>query len=155
MSFRINSVNRIFVLVLVIFLCAGTIIANADAGGGSSSKLSDVKKLIKRQDYKAAIEELNQLNNEESGDADVLNLLGYSYRKLENYDKALNYYQQALTVDPKHKGAHEYLGELYLQTNQLEKAEQQLTILDDICTFTCGEYRDLKKSIKTYKKNNS
>jgi len=151
MSFRINTVNWFVIAMLAMFLSAGATTANADAGGGSSSKLGDAKQAIKKEDYNAAIVKLDQLNKEESGDADVLNLLGYSYRKLEKFDEALDYYQQALNADPKHKGAHEYLGELYLQTNQLEQAEEQLAILDGICTFTCGEYRDLKKSIKKYK----
>lgn len=112
---------------------------HADAGDDSSSKLGDAKQVIKKEDYDGAIKELTRLNDAASGDADVLNLLGYSYRKLEKFDEALDYYQQALKADPKHKGAHEYLGELYLQTNQLEKAEEQLTILDEICTFACGE----------------
>jgi len=151
---RIRLASRC-VLIYVVLMALLPLHAHADAGGGSSSKLSDAKQAIKKEDYDAAIKELNRLNETESGDADVLNLLGYSHRKLEDFDKALDYYKQALNADPKHKGAHEYLGELYLQTNQLEKAEEQLAILDDICTLTCGEYRDLKKSIKTYKKNNS
>ncbi len=61
------------------------------------------------------------------------------------------YYDQALTIDPKHKGANEYLGELYLKLGQLEKAEAQLARLDDICTFGCEEYDELKAAIETYK----
>jgi tetratricopeptide (TPR) repeat protein len=151
---RIVSLPARYAFVVAVFVFFATTTVNADAGGGgSSSKLGEVNKAIKKEDYNAAIEELVRLNTEEVGDADVLNLLGYSHRKLGDFDKALEYYQQALDVDPKHKGAHEYLGELYLQTSQLEKAEEQLAILDDICLLTCGEYRDLKKSIKKYKQN--
>ena len=54
-------------------------------------------------------------------------------------------------IDPNHKGANEYLGELYLKLDQLEKAEAQLARLDDICTFGCEEYNDLKAAIETHK----
>ena len=70
---------------------------------------------------------------------------------LGDYGKSEAYYDQALMIDPKHKGANEYLGELYLKLGQLEKAEAQLARLDDICFFSCEEYDDLKAAIETYK----
>ncbi|HEX2386077.1 MAG TPA: tetratricopeptide repeat protein, partial [Candidatus Binatia bacterium] len=86
-------------------------------------------------------------------DADVHNLLGYSYRKLGNYDKALEHYRTALKLDPRHRGAHEYLGELYLETNRLPDAENELSALKKNCPWfgKCEEYEDLKAEIEKYK----
>jgi tetratricopeptide (TPR) repeat protein len=83
----------------------------------------------------------------------VANLLSYSYRKLKNYDAALKYYQQALSISPKHKSVNEYLGALYLETGEIDKAKQRLAILDDGCFFSCSEYTRLKRSIKEYESN--
>jgi tetratricopeptide (TPR) repeat protein len=84
-----------------------------------------------------------------------MSLLGFSYRKTQNYENALTMYQWALKVEPRHRGANEYLGELYLETDQFDKAMQQLEILDSLCTFNCKEYSTLKKAIDTYQKSAS
>jgi cytochrome c-type biogenesis protein CcmH/NrfG len=80
--------------------------------------------------------------------ADGFNLLGYSYRNLKKYDESLVAYKQALTLDPKHRGAHEYIGIAYVQMGQMDKARDHLAQLNKICTFSCEEYRDLKKAIE-------
>ena len=77
--------------------------------------------------------------------------MGFAFRNLGDYGKSQTSYDQALSIDPKHKGANEYLGELYLKLGQLEKAESQLARLDDICTFGCREYDKLKAAIEAYK----
>ena len=64
-----------------------------------------------------------------------INLLGYSHRNLKMNDKAFVYYEKALSLDPRHKGAHEYIGELYLKLKQPEKAKEHLAKLDSICFF--------------------
>jgi Flp pilus assembly protein TadD len=94
---------------------------------------------------------LTKAEEAEPNNADVLNLLGFSYRKLGEFEQSLTYYQRALTLEPQHRGANEYLGELYLQMGDLPKAEERLARLDRICTFGCEEYSDLKKAIKEYK----
>ena len=106
--------------------------------------------MIENKQFEQAILELNQADQD---DADVANLLGYSNRKLENYEVALKYYQHALSIDPEHKGANEYLGELYLETGEIDKAKQRLVILDDACFFPCSEYTTLKSSIIKYESN--
>ena len=68
-------------------------------------------------------------------------------RNQKKYDESLVAYKQALTLNPKHKGAHEYIGEAYIQMGQLDKAKEHLAILDKLCFFSCEEYRDLKKAI--------
>ena len=84
--------------------------------------------------------------------ADALNYLGFSYRKMGEMDEALEYYNKALAINPDHKGANEYLGELYLEMNNLDKAQERLAKLHDICGGGgCEEYADLKEQIDTYK----
>jgi hypothetical protein len=65
----------------------------------------------------------------------------------------MEYYQRALKLDSNHRGAHEYLGELYLDMNQIENAERQLAALKKACPWfgKCGEYEDLKKAVDEYK----
>ena len=81
--------------------------------------------------------------------------MGYSHRKARTPDLAAaeRYYDAALKIDPKHRGALEYSGELYLMLGNLPKAEERLAVLDKACTFGCDEYRDLKATIAEYKAN--
>jgi hypothetical protein len=111
----------------------------------------DAVKHINKEEYDDAITLLKALNSVAPGDADVLNYLGYVNRQLDKDALAMAYYGEALEIKPRHKGANEYLGELYLKTGDLEKAEAQLELLDDICTFGCSEFRDLRDKIAEFK----
>jgi tetratricopeptide (TPR) repeat protein len=130
---------------------------NAFADGGtagparSPDKLDGVRAQITANNFPAAIDELKRLND--TGDADWNNLMGYSLRKgpTPDFAGAEKFYNEALRIDPKHRGALEYSGELYLQTGDLAKAEQRLAALDKACFFGCEEYSDLKKAIAQYK----
>jgi tetratricopeptide (TPR) repeat protein len=64
---------------------------------------------------------------------------------------AFKYYNEALRIDPDHKGAHEYIGEAYLMVNNLPKAEEHLGRLNKLCFFPCSEYTELKKAVERYK----
>ena len=114
-------------------------------------KLSAVRAQIAAKNFPGAIDELKRLND--TGSADWNNLMGYSLRKQPTPDfaGAERFYDEALRIDPKHRGALEYSGELYLQTGNLEKAEQRLAALDKACFFPCSEYSDLKKAVAQYK----
>jgi len=83
--------------------------------------------------------------------ADAYNYLGYAERNRGNLDIAFKYYDRALALDPKHLGVREYLGETYLLTDNLPKAEEQLSALNKLCFFSCSEYRELKEKIADYK----
>jgi Flp pilus assembly protein TadD len=122
-----------------------------DDDKAAQSEYSLAKQAIKDGDYDVAINKLARLQEEDPNDADVLNLLGYGYRKTGNHDQARGYYLQALAIEPKHRGANEYLGELYLETEQLNKAEKRLAVLDSACWLGCEEFTDLKESIDKYK----
>src|SRR5437899_2540171 len=76
------------------------------------------------------------------GDADAWNELGHAQRKMGNMDAALSSYDKALKINPKHRGAHEYLGEAYLQMGDLARAEQELKVLDKLCFLPCEQYSD-------------
>jgi tetratricopeptide (TPR) repeat protein len=79
--------------------------------------------------------------------ADVNNLLGYSSRNLNQYSAAAIYYSKALKIDPKHLGALEYQGVLFLKTNKLASAKSNLAKLKALCGVSCEEYKDLLKEI--------
>lgn len=79
--------------------------------------------------------------------ADVLNYMGFVSRKLGNYDAALTYYGEALAIDPAHLGATEYLGELYIQMGELDRARTQLARLDDLCAYGCEQREELARWI--------
>ena len=139
---------------LSLFLASSGAFAAASWNDSSSERNVDfaaAMSKIKAGDYTGAIDSLLKVTKAEPKNADAYNYLGYSHRKLGQFDEALGYYQTALKIDPEHLGANEYLGELYLQTAQLPKAEKQLDILDDLCFFGCSEYRELKKKIAEYK----
>jgi tetratricopeptide (TPR) repeat protein len=118
-------------------------------------KLSAVRAQIAAKNFPGAIDELKRLND--TGDADWNNLMGYSLRKSPTPDfaGAEKFYDEALRIDPKHRGALEYSGELYLQMGDLVRAEQRLAALDKACFFGCEEYSDLKKAIAQYKGGDS
>ena len=144
-------------LVLGLSFCLGTSAFAAGNGGGNArsepSEYRKAVKAIKKEDYAQAVELLQQVVDENPKNANAWNYMGYSLRNLNKYDEALAAYEQALQIKPKHKGALEYLGELYLQTGQLEKAKVTLQRLDDACFLSCKEYRKLKKQIKNYEES--
>ena len=96
-----------------------------------------------------AIAELKDLLLSLGPDPDVLNYLGYAHRKLDRFEASLAYYEQALRIDPDHRGANEYLGELYVELGQIELARQQLQKLGRLCPFGCAEIEDLRRRIDT------
>ena len=108
---------------------------------------------VKSGNFQVAIKYLKQAAKSSTNKADIYNLMGYSHRKLDLLEEAFFWYQKALKLDPRHQGANEYIGELYLQTNNLKKAEEHLEVLDDVCLFGCDEYDDLKDAIEKYKKS--
>lgn len=105
-------------------------------------------RLINEARYEEAIADLYKAAAIVGPHPDILNYLGYSHRKLGMMDKAQDYYAQALALDPGHRGANEYLGELYLEIGEIAKARRQLARLDAICEFGCAEREDLARLIE-------
>ena len=115
--------------------------------------LATARTLIAQKKWPEAIAELRRVN--ETGMADWNNLMGYSLRKSGAPDLAAaeRHYLEALRIDPKHRGALEYSGELYLMKGDLPKAEKQLAALDKVCFLPCEEYTDLKNAMQAFKAN--
>src|ERR1700751_5896283 len=109
--------------------------------------LTSVRAKIKAQDYAAALAELRDLA-EDTQQADVYNLLGFALRKTGDFKTSLTYYTKALELQPDHKAAREYLGELYVETGNIEKAKEQLAVLAKLCTAGGEEREDLQKAIR-------
>ncbi|ANL23577.1 tetratricopeptide repeat-containing protein [Rhizobium sp. N113] len=108
--------------------------------------LTSVRAKIDAKDYAGALAELRGLA-EDNQQADVYNLMGYTLRKTGDYRTSLTYYTKALELQPDHKAAREYLGELYVETGEMAKAEEQLSSLKQLCPSGCEELEDLQNAI--------
>ena len=154
-----NALSRhAFTVVSFALLCGTAPIFAADTPepapkAAAADKLAGARKHIAAKQWPAAIDELKKVND--TGSADWNNLMGYSLRKNSPPDVsgAEKFYNEALRIDAKHRGALEYSGELYLQTDNLPKAEERLAALDKLCATSCTEYNDLKKAVARYKAN--
>jgi len=116
--------------------------------------LEKVGAATKRQDWTGAAGILKEALATDPNNASYHNLYAYSLRKSANPDMNLvfKHYNDALRIDPKHRGAHEYIGEAYLMLGDVAKAKEHLARLDSICLLPCSEYRDLKKAVERYEK---
>lgn len=155
---------RSIVLTTIAVLALGVaapVLAAGGGGGGSSAdtpsakpvdpNYASAKAMITAKNYAGAMPLLQQVVAKDPKNADAYNLMGYATRKSGDPNGALQYYNTALGLDPKHIGAHEYIGEAYLQLDRLPEAEQHLARLDSLCTFGCTEYRELKAAVAAYK----
>lgn len=145
------TIKRFAISVFSVLFSLGVFAADTTPSESAPSWQADAQKEIKANQYDAAIKTLLAANQPNS--ADWNNLLGYAQRKKNPPDLAAaeRYYQAALKIDPKHRGALEYYGELFLMKNDLAGAEQMLARLNKACFFPCEEYRDLKEEIANYK----
>tara|TARA_B110000444_G_scaffold33472_1_gene28827 strand:+ start:56 stop:532 length:477 start_codon:yes stop_codon:yes gene_type:complete len=151
--------------IFIISFCFFSQLALA-AGNDSSSdansymdKYKSAKNLVKRAKkletkgktekalklYNSAFEKLLEANKIESGNPDILNYLGFTLRKVGKFEQAEKYYLKGLEIKPNHNGINEYLGELYIQTNRMDKAKARLAVLKNC---NCEEYSELKELIE-------
>jgi tetratricopeptide (TPR) repeat protein len=140
--------------------------ARADGGGGgggeprenlSRGKPEDADytaavRAIKADKYAEAIPLLQRVVGRDARNADAFNWLAYATRRNGDPAASLPLYEKALAIDPKHRGAHEYIGEAYLMLGNVPKAREHLARLNDLCLLPCAEYRDLKKAVEQYEK---
>ena len=151
-------------LVLLLALCLNNYAFGA--GSDSSSDTSETAlydqavKLVKRAGklekknkgekakkiYSQAFKKLNTAYKSDKKNPDILNYMGFTSRKIGNFKEAEDYYLKGLNLDPKHNGINEYLGELYVQTNRIDKANERLAVLKNC---NCDEYQELELIIKT------
>ena len=134
--------------------------AGGDGGGSSDASLYDeAVKLVKRAGklerkekldkakklYSQAFSKLEKAHKKNKKDPDILNYMGFTSRKVGNFEIAEKFYLQGLSIKPNHNGINEYLGELYVQTNRIDKANERLAILKNC---NCDEYKELELIIK-------
>jgi tetratricopeptide (TPR) repeat protein len=109
------------------------------------------KRALGAGDWNAAIAALKLAALREPDGADIQNYIGYAYRRLRQLEAAIAHYRQALILNPRHRSAHEHLGEAYLVEGNLAQAEEHLAALEAICLIPCDEYGDLERAIAVYK----
>jgi Flp pilus assembly protein TadD len=124
--------------------------ANPDAATRDADYAAG-KIAIEKKDWGEAVKRLQRAVVRDPDSADLHNYLGYSYRNLKQMDLAFKYYLRAIELNPRHRGAHEYVGEAYLMVNDLPGAEKHLAALREICLLPCEELGDLEKAIKGYR----
>lgn len=110
------------------------------------------KKALVAEDWNDAIAAFELAALRDPLNADIQNYIGYAYRRLRQLGPAMGHYQRALMLNPRHRSAHEHLGEAYLMLGEPAKAEQLLTALENLCLIPCEEYDDLKRALAAYKK---
>ena len=135
--------------------------AGSDSSDDSKSNYyDDAKKLVKKAGklekkekidkakklYSQAFKKLEKAYSSEKKNPDILNYMGYTSRKIGNFEQAEKFYLTGLRIKPDHNGINEYLGELYVQTNRLDKANERLDVLKNC---NCEEYKELELIIKT------
>ena len=154
--------KKILILFFVLSLNNHVFGAGSDSSSDSSetSLYDQAVKLVKRAGklekkdkgekakklYSQAFKKLNKAYKSDKKNPDILNYMGFTSRKIDNFEEAENYYLKGLDLDPKHNGINEYLGELYVQTNRMEKANERLAVLKNC---DCEEYQELELIIKT------
>ena len=125
------------------------------------AKAVDLIKFAKKYEKKGKIEKaqkryakaqklLLKSNKKKPLQADTLNYLGFTTRKLGDYEKGEEFYLQGLQIEPNHNGINEYLGELYIVTNRMDLAKERLNVLK---SCNCKEYNQLKEIIEGTKKS--
>ena len=113
-----------------------------------TSRFNEINKLIKLEKFAEAHKMLKGLKKINTDEADRLNLLGFTARKSGNLTAAGDFYEQALAINPRHTGALEYQGELFIQLGKIELAKANLAKIDKICWLPCNAERELKKAIE-------
>ncbi|HEV7912354.1 MAG TPA: tetratricopeptide repeat protein [Albitalea sp.] len=158
-TMRFSCSNAAAAALLSMLAAVPSVQAAGGGGGGGGAtfstsrpdvarELEAAQQLIERKDWTGALVELKKALRRDRRNADVHNLMGYSYRKSGQLDEAFDSYRSALRLDPNHRGANEYIGEAYLQANQPDKAREHLVALKRICGGeSCEEYQDLAKAL--------
>jgi len=109
------------------------------------------KRAVDAKDWTTAVERFKRAEVRNPESADLQSYIGYSYRNLKNYDLAFTHYKRAIQLDPRHRGAHEYIGETYLLVGDVAGAERHLQALREICLLGCEELKDLEAAIAKHR----
>ena len=153
--------KKITILLFTLFLSTSLMAAGSDSSSDSEESMyEDGVKLIKRAGklekkektekakklYTKAFNKFEKAYKTDKNNPDILNYLGYTSRKTGNFEQAEKFYLKGLNIKPNHNGINEYLGELYVQTNRIDKANERLEVLK---SCNCKEYGELELIIKT------
>ena len=159
--------KKFLILLSSLIISTNLIAAGGDGGGGSGGNgdtkealYDDAVKLVKRAGklekkekterakklYTQAFKKLEKALKTDKKNPDVLNYMGFTSRKIGNFQEAEQFYLKGLSIKPDHNGINEYLGELYVQTNRIDKANERLEVLKNC---NCKEYGELELIIKT------
>ena len=157
--------KKIFLVLFIIFL---SVVSSYAASSSSDTKVtSNYDKAVKlinfakkyekkgkidkaNKRYEKALKLLLKSNKKKPNNADILNYLGFTTRKLGDFENGEKYYLEGLAIEPDHIGINEYLGELYVATNRIDLAKERLEILK---TCNCEEYQELRQVIDGTKKS--
>ena len=162
--------KKYLIVLLLVLITSPAYSAGGGGGSGDEDKTKPVSqyeiavKMIKKakkfekknktdkaqKHYKKAIKYLLKHNKKFPAEPDTLNYLGFTHRKVGDYESAEIYYSLGLELDPKHVGINEYMGELFVVTNRLDKAKERLAVLKDC---NCKEYKELKLVIEGKKES--
>ncbi len=110
------------------------------------------RKAIADKRWEQAIALLRKAEVRHPEHADLQNYLGYAHRNLKQFDAAFRHYRRAIELEPRHRGAHEYIGEAYLMVGDVANAEKHLAALRAICLLPCEELTDLEKAFATLRR---
>ncbi len=108
------------------------------------------KAAMEKKNWTEAVKRFHQAALRAPDSADLQNYLGFAYRNLKQMDLAFKHYKRSIELNPRHRGAHEYIGEAYLLVNDLPGAERHLATLRSICLLQCEELADLEKAVAAY-----
>ena len=132
--------------LLVALITTTSALAVDNVTSKDAPELASVRARIKAKDFKGALAELTPMLATYQH-ADVYNLMGFSLRKSGDQKQAYTFYRKALDFDPQHKSALEYLGELYVETGQIDKARENAVLLKRLCPSGCEDLADLEAAI--------
>ena len=153
--------KKVYIIIFSLLLSSSSFAAGGDGGGSSEASLyDDAVKLVKRAGklekkekpdrakklYSQAFTKLEKALKKDKKNPDILNYMGFTSRKIGNFEIAEKFYLKGLSINPNHNGINEYLGELYVQTNRMDKANERLEVLK---SCDCKEFGELELIIKT------
>jgi Flp pilus assembly protein TadD len=149
-------VKRLATVLLVgVALCATPALADPMDEEPESARIDPDyaagKKAIEAKDWTTAIRTLSSAALRDTRSADIQNYLGFAYRNAGEMKQAFEHYERALKLNPRHRGAHEYVGEAYLLVDNLPKAEEHVAALRSICLIACEELEDLQAKVSAYR----
>ena len=139
-------------MIALLLLPVAAAAADDPSSAPADPVLAAARAAVARGDYVQAADALRAAVSRSPASADYHNLYAYALRKgpSPDMDLVFKHYGEALRLEPKHRAAHEYVGEAYLMVGNVHKAREHLTALDRLCFFGCAEYTDLKKAIAAY-----